>query len=159
MNVHHPVTSTSSVLKSVDEILRDGIGAQPAIGVPGVGVNSHDPYMRGAVPGTAAGVYGLPPGGGSMVNHAADPYLATTGGGAANPHHHLNPHAVHGVAAAAGFDPVRDFSPINSDMNDMAYRQATGGQAGYGPMRPGPAGMAPGMVTAANGYDATRSGH
>ena len=156
MNVHHPVTSTSSVLKSVDEILRDGIGAQPAIGVPGVGVNSHDPYMRGAAPGAAA-VYGLPPGG-SIVNHAADPCLTTTSGVAANPHHHLNPHAVHGVATA-GFDPVRDFSPINSDMNDMAYRQATGGQAGYGPMRPGPAGMAPGMATAAHGYDATRSGH
>ena len=73
MNVHHPVTSTSSVLKSVDEILRDGIGAQPAIGVPGVGANSHDPYMRGAAP---AAMYGLPPGGGSMVNHASPPPAA-----------------------------------------------------------------------------------
>ena len=146
------VDSTSSVLKSVDEILRDGIGATPALGM-GPHVTHNDPYAlrTGGYGGTALGGTAGPMMNSTGYHH--DPYHTTGGVGVGpNPHgvHHMNnPHH-----PSTAFDRVTDFSPINSDMSDMGQynRYGGAGRAGaYGP--PAPAG--PHHHPMAHGYDAT----
>lgn len=117
------IVDSTSVLKSVDEILRDGIGATPAVSHShAVGGHMTDPYLHNSAAAgglsrtnpTLSGSYMNHQAGGqhvaNMMNHTGpgghhDPYAA--------PHHQGVP------TSGAMFDRVTDFSPINSDMSDL----------------------------------------